>query len=83
MIALTAAPFRFAAARASYSRALGVAMIGLLVIAVVLVPTGFSAWGLWERAFLLVAMASVIVMSRFSVDEAMRAPAAIVSRSVS
>src|SRR5438093_1405639 len=83
LIALAAAPFRFAAARARYSRALGVAMIGLLVIAVVLVPTGFSAWGLWERAFLFIAMASIMVMSRFLADEAMRAPAAIVSRSVS
>ena len=83
MLALAAAPFRFAAARARYSRALGVAMIGLLVIAVVLVPTGFSAWGLWERAFLFIAMASIMVMSRFLADEAMRAPAAIVSRSVS
>jgi len=81
MLALTAAPFRFAAAHALYSRALGVAMFGLLVIAVVLVPTGFAAWGLWERAFLLVAIASVMVMSRFSAAEAMRAPAAIVSSS--
>ena len=81
MLALTAAPFGFASAFARYWRALGVTMIGLLVIAAVLVPTGFSAWGLWERAFLLVAMASVMVMSRFSAEDATRAPAAIVSRS--
>jgi len=81
MLALTAAPFSVAATHALYSRALGVAMIGLLGIAIVLVPTGFSAWGLWERAFLLVAMTSVMVMSRLSADEAIRAPAATVSRS--
>src|SRR6266702_2828893 len=81
MLALTAAPFRVADTHARYSRALGVAMIALLAIAVVLVPSGFSAWGLWERAFLVVAMAFVMVMSRFSAEEAMNAPAAIVSRS--
>ncbi len=81
MLALAAAPFRLADTHARYSRALGVAMIALLAIAVVLVPSGFSAWGLWERAFLVVAMAFVMVMSRFSAEEAMNAPAAIVSRS--
>ncbi len=72
MLAMTAAAI-------SYSRGLGVAMIGLLVAAAVLVPTGFSAWGLWERVFLAVAMASVMVMSKASIDATMRAPAASVS----
>src|SRR5579859_5697482 len=79
MLALTAAPFRYGGPHPRYSRAPGVAMIGLVVIAVVLMPTGFSAWGLWERAFLLVAMASIMVTSRFAADEAIRAPAASVS----
>lgn len=64
-------------ATVGYWRGLGLAMIGLLGVALLLAPTGFSAWGLWERAFLVLAMASVMLMSRVSVEETMSAPAAI------
>lgn len=63
MLALTVAPFVIKSRYVSVSRGLGTTMVVLLLIALTLAPSGFTAWGVWERCFLAVAMASVMVMS--------------------
>jgi hypothetical protein len=42
---------------------LGAAAAGLLLIGLALLPTAFSAWGAWERSFLALPMAWMVLVS--------------------
>lgn len=57
----------------------GVAEVAMLALAVVLLLTPFNAWGAWERALLLLALSSLVILARKipSSDEAASAIAAI------
>jgi len=62
MVALAGAPFAFT----SYGRisfAFGAAEMGMLLVGLALVPTTFAGWGAWERCFLALPMAWVLVLS--------------------
>jgi hypothetical protein len=62
MLALAGAPFAFG----SYGRmsfAFGAAEVGMLLVGLALLPTTFAAWGAWERCFLVLPMAWMLVLS--------------------
>jgi hypothetical protein len=54
------------AAARSYDRVsfgIGLAELAALLLGLALLPTSFSAWGLWERCLLLLPLAWIVVMS--------------------
>jgi hypothetical protein len=72
MLALTGAPLAFASslrrrsAWVGYARisfAVGAAEIGMLLVGLALLPSGFDDWGAWERSFLALPMAWTVLIS--------------------
>jgi Protein of unknown function (DUF998) len=72
MLGLTGAPLAFApslrrragwVAYAPVSFAFGAAEVAVLLVGLVLLPTTFAEWGAWERCFLALPMAWIVVLS--------------------
>ena len=85
VVALAAAPLAFARSHGRVSLAFGAAEVGVLLVGLVLLPTTFAAWGLWERAYLALPVVWMFVMSwrllrtsrmKVSAEETVKAAAA-------
>lgn len=63
ILGLTIAPLAAARSYDRVSFGIGLAEIAALLLGLALLPTSFSAWGLWERCLLLLPLAWIVVMS--------------------
>jgi hypothetical protein len=72
MLALVGAPLAFASslrlrtgwlAYGRISFVFGVAEVGALLVALALLPTAFAGWGAWERSFLALPMAWMVILA--------------------
>ena len=68
MLTLTTAPLAFTRALRGrryrwLSFGFGAAEVAMLLVGLALLPTTFAAWGIWERCFLALPMAWVVVLS--------------------
>jgi len=63
VLGLTIAPLAAARSYGRMSLGIGLAEIAALSLGLALLPTSFSAWGLWERGLLMLPLAWIVVMS--------------------
>ena len=72
MVSLSGAPLAFArslgrrAGWGAYGRtsfAVGAAEVGMMLVGLALLPTSFAEWGAWERCFLALPMAWMVLVS--------------------
>jgi hypothetical protein len=63
ILGLTVAPLAAARSYDRVSLGIGVAELAALSLGLALLPTSFSAWGLWERCLLVLPLAWILVMS--------------------
>lgn len=63
VLALTVAPLSLWRVYGRLLLFLGMADVATLVIAAVLVPTSFTAWGAWERVMLALALTGVVILA--------------------
>jgi hypothetical protein len=63
ILSLTIAPLAAGRPYDRVSLGIGLAELAALLLGLALLPTSFSAWGLWERCLLLLPLAWIVVMS--------------------